>query len=160
MPLCVRYEGKEKGHVRNVVTARSECSPDSTAIARTELEGVASIVVELVDTEDPIKVGGEETYKIRVHNQCSSPETDVVVACKLPEGQRLVNTSGTTEAISGKGSKQVLFRPVASLDPDETANWKVKVRGTRTGDMRFRVAVDSDQHGRPVRESEATRVFN
>jgi uncharacterized repeat protein (TIGR01451 family) len=131
-----------------------------TAIARTQLEGVASMVVEVVDTQDPIRVGSDEIYEIRVHNQGSAPETDVLVACELPDGQQFVSASGTTDARTRSGAKQVLFEPVVRLAADETATWKVKVRGTRAGDMRFRVQVDSEQHGRPVRETEATRVFD
>ncbi len=157
--LDVRFEGQDKGYIRNVASARSECAADVTAIARTELEGVASMVVEVVDTEDPIRVGGHEEYQIKVHNQGSAPETDVMVACALPAGQQFVSASGTTDARTRAGASEVVFEPVESLESDETATWKVRVRGTETGDMRFRVAVDSDQHGRPVRESEATRVF-
>lgn len=160
VPLTVRFEGQDRGYVRSVVTAHSKCSTDVTAIARTELEGVATMVVEVVDTQDPIRVGGEEIYEIRVHNQGSKAETDVMVVCELPDGQRFVSSSGTTQTRGRSGANRVVFRPVAELAADETATWKVKVRGTQTGDMRFRVQVDSDQHGRPVRETEATRVFD
>lgn len=158
VPLSVRFKGTDKGYLRSVVTARSECSMDVTAIARTELEGVASMVVEVVDTQDPIRVGSEEVYEIRVHNQGSAPETDVMVTCEVPDGQQFVSASGSTKVKSS--SKTIVFHPVKRLGPDDTARWKVRVRGIRSGDMRFRVAVDSDQHGRPVRETEATRVFD
>lgn len=160
VPLTVRFEGTEKGYVRNVATARSACATDVTAIARTQLEGVASMVVEVVDTHDPIRVGNNEVYEIRVHNQGSAPETDVLAACELPDGQSFLSASGTTDARAHAGAQHVVFRPVEHLAADDAATWKVKVRGTRAGDMRFRVQVDSDQHGRPVRETEATRVFN
>lgn len=160
VPLSVRFEGENKGHVRSVATARSACSADVTAIARTHLEGIASMVVKVVDTQDPIRVGNDEVYEIRVHNQGSAPETDVLVECVLPDGQELISASGTTTTRSGPGASKIVFRPVTELAADETATWRVKVRGTRAGDMRFRVAVDSDQHGRPVRETEATRVFD
>lgn len=159
--LSVRLEGEQKGYLRSVVTARSKCSTDAeaaTAIARTRLEGIASMVVEVVDTRDPIRVGNEEVYEIRVHNQGSAPETDILVACELPPGQRFVSASGATNVHST--SDQIVFRPVARLAADETATWEVKVEGEEPGDMRFRVTVESDQHGRPVRETEATRVFH
>lgn len=158
VPVTVRFEGEDDGYVRNVVTARSACSADVTAIARTRLEGIATMVVEVVDTQDPIRVGNDEIYEIRVHNQGSAPETNVLVRCRLPEGQEFVSARGTTDLRSG--SREVVFQPVRTLAADETARWNVKTRGTRTGDMRFQVTVDSDQHGRPVRETEATRVFD
>ncbi len=157
VPLSVRYEGTDKGYIRTVASARARCAADVTAIARTQLEGVASMVVEVVDTEDPIRVGNEEVYEIRVHNQGSAPETNVLVTCELPDGQEFVAARGTTDVRSS--STTIVFEPVKNLTADETAIWKVHVRGTRTGDMRFRVMVESDQHGRPVRETEATRVF-
>lgn len=160
MTLSVRFMPKKKGYIRSVATARSKCAADVTAIARTRLEGVASMVVEVVDTQDPIRVGATETYEIRVKNQGSAPETNVMVACQLPPGQEFLSAKGETQAKSRTGAKNVILRPVKKLSPGQTANWKIQVRGTQAGDMRFRVAVDSDQHGRPVRETEATRVFD
>ncbi len=158
--LSVRFMTADKGYIRSVATAQSKCASDVTAIARTKLEGVASMVVEVVDNQDPIRIGETETYEIRVKNQGSAPETNVMVSCKLPDGQEFISAEGTTNARSRTGAKQVILRPVPKLTAGQEAKWKIKVRGTRAGDMRFRVAVDSDQHGRPVRETEATRVFD
>ena len=156
----VRYESQDGGVMRNVVTAKSLCSSDTTAIARTKLRGVASMVVEVVDTEDPIKVGDEEVYKIRVTNQGSAPETNVMVECTIPGEMRLVSANGASETNGNGRSDDIYFRPLRELKAGETAEWEVKVQRIQPGDLRFAVTVDSDQHNRPVRETEATRVFN
>jgi uncharacterized repeat protein (TIGR01451 family) len=158
--VSARFRGQDTGHLRTVASASSRCVSDLTDIARTELQGVATMLVEVVDNRDPVRVGADEIYEVRVHNQGSAPETDLVVTCTLPEGTELLSADGATKPRSGTEAKRVVFHPVAQLAADDTATWHVKVRGTNAGDKRFRVEVDSDQHGRPVRETEATRVIN
>jgi uncharacterized repeat protein (TIGR01451 family) len=157
--LAYRVRGTDEGSYRAIAKAEAICTGEVTDMVQTKLEGVAAMVVEVVDNRDPNKVGQEEVYEIRVTNQGSAPETNVIVHCELGEGQRLISTTGETDTGAKRGARKVTFNPVESLTAGQTAEWSVKVDCNTEGDIRFYVEVNSDQHTRPVRETEATRIY-
>ncbi|MCK6461033.1 MAG: hypothetical protein L6Q95_14205 [Planctomycetes bacterium] len=65
--------------------------------------------------------------------------------------------TGATKA--DETGQKITFKPLASLAPGEKATWKVDVKTVGTGDTRIKVAMTSDQLGRPVEETEATNVY-
>ena len=50
------------------------------------VEGLAAIMFEVRDSEDPIEVGGETSYEIRVVNQGTKAATNVQVVVDLAAG--------------------------------------------------------------------------
>src|SRR5262249_50531155 len=44
---------------------------------KTVVEGLSALLIELVDTEDPIEVGGDTAYEVRITNTGSKTETDI-----------------------------------------------------------------------------------
>ena len=60
------------------------------------VEGLAAIMFEVRDVEDPIEVGGETSYEIRVVNQGTKAATNVQVAVTLPPGLEVISASGET----------------------------------------------------------------
>ena len=48
------------------------------------VEGIAAILFQVADTVDPIEVGGETTYEVRVVNQGSKAAANVQLAVDLP----------------------------------------------------------------------------
>src|SRR5260370_42493251 len=55
------------------------------ADVKTRAEGVASLVTEVGDTEDPIEVGAETPYEVRIVNTGSKDDGNVQLACIVPE---------------------------------------------------------------------------
>ena len=70
---------------------------------------------------------------------------------------KFISASGETETSITDGT--ISFEPLASLAPGEKATWKVVVRATDVGDVRFRATMDSDQLTRNVEETEATNFY-
>jgi uncharacterized repeat protein (TIGR01451 family) len=158
--VTVRLRGKEPGVVRFVGTARGVCTGDVSEIVSTRLEGVPAILVEVVDKQDPNRVGEEEVYEIQVTNQGTAPETNVIVQAGLEDQEEFVSATGATPTAAKPPVKTITFQPLAALNAKETAVWRVVVRCVAPGDVRFHVEVTSDQHGRPVRETEATSIYD
>jgi uncharacterized repeat protein (TIGR01451 family) len=156
--VFVRYraEGAERA-IRNVITARGACGGSASAAVVTELKGVPAILVEVVDVYDPHRIGETEEYRITVTDQGSAPETNIRIVCEVPEEMTYLRATGPTPPTEENG--RVRFAPLPSLGPKQSATWSVFVRCDRPGDVRFAVSVDSDEHGRPVRETEATRIY-
>ncbi len=121
------------------------------------VEGLAAIMFEVRDLEDPIEVGGETGYEIRVVNQGTKAATNVKVAINLPPGMKVISAEGETRHAT-QGSS-ILFEPLAQLAPKADTVYRLKVQGLQAGDQRVTVEVNTDDLGQPIRREESTRVF-
>ncbi len=146
----------QTGTVRNVATAQAYCASGQGATT-TEVKGVPAILLECVDLADPIEVGGNETYVITVTNQGSAVGTNIVIATTLPAEQTYVSSNGPTKA-KAEG-KKVTFAPLASLAPKAKATYRVVVKASAAGDVRFGVQLTSDQMDSPASETESTHQY-
>ena len=121
------------------------------------VEGLAAIMFEVRDVEDPIEVGGETDYEIRVVNQGSKAATNVQVLVTLPPGLEVLSASGETRhTVQGGG---VVFEPLAQLAPKTDTLYRVQVKGVQPGDQRVTVQVSTNDISQPIRREESTRVF-
>ncbi|MEM6799277.1 MAG: hypothetical protein AAF589_07155, partial [Planctomycetota bacterium] len=129
---------------------------DQAAMA-VQIEGIAALNFEVLDVEDPIEVGGETVYEVRVTNQGTKAATNVGVRFATPAGLRAVAASGEGRHSVQNGA--VVFAPLERLAPQAEALFRVRVEGVQAGDQRMVVEVSSDDLGQPVRKEESTRVF-
>jgi uncharacterized repeat protein (TIGR01451 family) len=121
------------------------------------VEGAPSIAFQVVDTADPIEVGGETTYEITVANNGSKEATNVQLAVTLPEAMRAVDAAGPSRhTIAGR---QVQFQPLAQLQAKSETKFQVRVLCTAAGDHRCHVQLSSDDSRTPVTKEEGTRVY-
>ncbi len=154
--MTVTVQCNESGVFRNDTVARAYCT-EAKASATTDVEGIAAVLLEVIDKDDPIEVGQNETYEIVVTNQGSADATNVVINCYLPTQQEFVAAHGPTEATNT--GPQVSFAPAASLPPGGKLVYRVTVKGKGTGDVRFRTTMTSDQTTSPVEETESTHIY-
>jgi uncharacterized repeat protein (TIGR01451 family) len=118
-------------------------------------EGVAALRFEVIDVEDPVETGKEAIYEIRLTNQGTGPCTNVNITGFPAEGTSPVAANGPTQVRVTAG--QLLFDPIAKLDVKGEAIYRVRVRGTQPGDMKFKVQVSCDQIKSPITKEENTR---
>jgi uncharacterized repeat protein (TIGR01451 family) len=124
----------------------------------TLVEGVPAILIEVVDIDDPIEIGAETTYEIRVINQGSKPATNVRITAQVPSQFSIVDATGPSDYhIEGD---QIVFDPVPRLGPRADTAYRVHVSGQAVGDVRFRVHLATDQMTEPVIEEESTRIYS
>lgn len=134
-----------------------EPAPAPAAPAVEEPAAPGGILLKVVDTKDPVEVGGSETYAITATNQGSVVDTNVTIVCTLEDSQEYASSSGATEAtVEGN---VITFAPFAALEPKTTAEWHVVVKALKVGDVRFKATMTSDQLTRPVEETEATNHY-
>jgi uncharacterized repeat protein (TIGR01451 family) len=145
------------GMMRNVASVTATCSGTTQAEARTQVVGIPAILLETVDLEDPIEVGANETYQITVTNQGSADGTNIRVVCTLPAEMDYVRSDGPTRATAV--GKTVTFAPLARLAPKAKAVYRVVAKGTKAGDVRFKVELNSDQMTSPASETESTHIY-
>ncbi len=124
---------------------------------RVSVDGVASLAFEVRDLQDPIEVGDDTIYEVRVLNEGTKAATGVIVRVEAPSGMRIAAAQGQTGARTS--ATRAEFAPLARLEPGEKAAYRVKIIGGEAGDQRVTVLVESDGLDRPIRREESTRVY-
>jgi len=153
----VTYSATKEGTYTNTATAKAECASPVSASARTVVKGIAAILLEVIDVEDPIELGTNDTYVITVTNQGTSDGTNISIVCTLEENVEYASASGPTTA--NVKDRVVTFGLLPRLAPQAKATWRVVVKAVKAGDVRFKVTMNSDQLRRPVEETESTEMY-
>jgi hypothetical protein len=117
--------------------------------------GLPAVLLEVIDLADPVLVGTDVIYVIRVLNQGTIPLTNLKIVARTEAGQSFVSGSGASEVAAGS---EAMINPgiIALLNPQQEIEWRIVVKAEQAGDMRFVVALAADQFARPVMETEAT----
>lgn len=155
--VAYRVKATTVGEMPDRAAARCERGGDVRSDATFVVEGIPALSLEVVDLEDPVEVGGELTYEIRVVNQGSCPCTNIQITAQIPDG--LQAREGTGPSPYRANGSQVVFEPLAKLGTKADAVYRVKVRGMQPGDYRFRVQMTCEQLHQPVNKEEASRVY-
>jgi uncharacterized repeat protein (TIGR01451 family) len=150
--------GLEGGTYCNEVSAESaEYGLSGSDNACTEWKGYPALLIEVIDTEDPLLVGEETTYVIQITNQGTAQDTNVSLSVRLPGELEVVSAAGDTQGtISGNA---VEFAAYPVLEAKEIIEFRVVARAVAEGDARFRAQMESDLLRSPVPEEEATQVY-
>jgi uncharacterized repeat protein (TIGR01451 family) len=147
---------QEKGELAATSRARAYCGAGK-ARDTMEIEGIPAILLEAIDKHDPIEVGAQTTYLVRVTNQGSAVGTNISIKVMLPKEQQFMGAEGPTKGqVSGN---TIDFLPLSRLEPGQQATWTIEAKGTDTGDVRFRVELNSDQMTSSAMEEESTHIY-
>ncbi|CAA6678854.1 Unannotated [Lentimonas sp. CC4] len=150
--------GLEEGTYCNQVSASSaEYGLSGNDDACTEWRGYPALLIEVIDTEDPLLVGEETTYIIQITNQGTAPDTNVKLDIQIPRELSVVSAAGDTQGtITGNN---VNFAAYPSLAAKEIIQFRVVAKALSVGDARFKAQMNSDLLKTPVPEEEATQVY-
>ncbi|QDT37481.1 COG1361 S-layer family protein [Stratiformator vulcanicus] len=155
--LSLELTASEAGVFEHLAGAISEHGARAETSVQTEVDGIASLVLEVVDLDDPVEVGRETAYEIRVKNVGTKEAANVDISCKLPEGVMLLDARGPS---AHKATGQVIFfRPLDNLGAGKTAVFQIHVKGSIEGDQRFRVRLASDSITEPLIFEELTKYY-
>lgn len=121
------------------------------------VEGIASIAFQPMDVTGPIEVGGETIYEVRVVNQGSKAASNVRLSVLLPPELQPLAADGPTRHAIEPG--RIVFEGLARLAPKADANYRIKAKGIRAGDLRTKFQLMTDEMQTPVTKEESTRVY-
>jgi uncharacterized repeat protein (TIGR01451 family) len=127
----------------------------------TRVQGAASLVVDVTDAEDPLDVGQEAAYEIRVTNVGSIAAGKVQLEVTLPVEMEFAGAEG---AVSVKGAgpsadRKLTFESLPSLAPKSDLVVKIRCRCLKPGDARVRATVSATELSRPIVSEAGTTVF-
>lgn len=121
------------------------------------VEGIASPSFQVTDTSDPVEVGGETTYQIRVFNQGSKAASNVQLLVLLPSELRVVAAEPTARQSSDP--RRIVFDPLQHLAPKAETIYRIRVQAIKPGNHRMRAQLSADEM-EPVTKEESTRVYS
>jgi len=154
----VRATARGIGDLINRAAATADGSLSAKSENAVHVEGMAALELEVVDLDDPVEVGAETSYEIRVRNQGTAPSTGLQIMATAPPGMAIRGAEGPTRnRIQGQ---QVVFEALQRLAPRADVRFRVRVVGLKAGDMRFKVQMNADHLKQPVYEEESTQVYD
>jgi uncharacterized repeat protein (TIGR01451 family) len=145
------------GDFTHVAGVLSEQGVKADTTCKTKVDGTASLIVEIVDLDDPVEVGAETAYEVRIRNDGSKAAGNVKIACELAKGVELLGAKGPTQSATKDG--RITFEPLPSLEPGKSAVYRIQVKGTLAGDLRFRAHVSSDANSKTLTYDELTKFY-
>lgn len=149
----IKLTGQTGGSLCNSVTASGGGVSDS-AQACTTWRGVAGVLLEMVDDPDPIQVGENCLFTIRITNQGFADIHNVKTVLECDESVKPVSSEQGT--VSGQ---TVNFPIAAVIGPKATLTYRVTVKGIKAGDSRNKTVITCNELRAPVGKEESTTVY-
>ena len=144
------------GSVDVVATANSVCAGSVNNKATTMFNTIPAILLETVDEHDPVKVGDYVIYDLKVTNQGSGPDNNLVVKAMIPDGEQFDSVEGPTQPTAD--GMNLTFPTIPSLGTKETVTWKIKVKAAKAGDVEFKTTATCDGVGTSSK-TETTKLY-
>jgi len=155
--LSVRVQPRKPGELAQEVVARAEALPEARAQSILQVEAHSDLKVSVTPRDNPLEVGRDTIYEVRVQNHGDAPATNVQLKLTMPLGL----TPGFAQGPSGHRveNRIVTFDPVPRLPPRTQAVFHLGATAQAEGDWRVRVQVRSDQDRQPLVREVATMAY-
>ncbi len=147
----------QSGEHRISAAAKADEGVVGKAEVVTRVESVPSVTLDVSEDDDPVEVDTETVYRIRVTNHGTRPATHVQVAAEVPQEMQVLKLSGP--AVGAVKGQEIVFPPLATLEPGKSEEYQVRVQCRQSGQVRFRAFFRSDDTPNAVIEEEHTRVY-
>ena len=155
--VCATFISRQPGQLAFTATARGTSGNMAETRCDSQVAGIPAILLETADLDDPIELGKEVIYEIKVTNQGSAPGTNLKVTCNLPDSEEFVSGTGPTPVQAQERAVTMDTLPV--LAPKAQAVWRVTVKALKPDDARFKVFISSDQFLQPIQKDESTHLY-
>ena len=123
----------------------------------TNVQALTELVFTVKDIHDPIEVGSETMYEVRIVNNGNTVATNVQVAAEMPEQLTPIKGEGPTKVLVE--GQRIFMEPLARIAPRDEVVYRISARGIGAGDHVIAVQLVSDQSQTPVTKEESTKVY-
>ncbi len=136
----------------------ADLNQTTSAICKLNVEHLTDIFFDIDDVVDPIEIGNETSYKLRIVNQGTKTATNVQLQVDFPQGIQPTGVDGNVTAnIRGQ---QIAFVPITSMNPGDTIEITIRGKGITAGDHRIAANLIADGREVNVSKQESTRVYS
>ncbi len=155
--LCASFTASTPGNLSFEASALGQSVNPAQSSCATKVFGISAILIDAIDLEDPVQVGSEVTYEIKVTNQGSTAGTNIRLLFNIPASEEYISGGGATPVRVSSGVVET--EPLPNLASKAVAVWRVIVKAKEAGDVRFKIELTSDQFTRPIHEEESTLLY-
>jgi uncharacterized repeat protein (TIGR01451 family) len=156
--LSLRVQPRSPGQFPHEVVAKAEALPEARSSAVYKVEGFANLNIDIANRDNPLELGKETVYTVRIANKGTSVATNVQLTLVLSDGLEATSNVQAPTAPQLQG-RQLVFAPLARLAPGGSTLFVVGVRSTKIGEQRVRAQVVSAEHRTPLAREEHTQVY-
>ena len=155
--LICEMNSKQIGQFSQVVHVVSDAGVQAEAEIETRVDGIASLTMEVVDRDDPVEVGAETAYEIRVKNDGSKSAAGVIVTCDLPVGMEFLSAEAPVDQVLE--GRQLIFKPIGQIAAGDQATIRIAMKVGREGSHRLRARMTGGGLAEPIQLEEVTRAY-
>jgi uncharacterized repeat protein (TIGR01451 family) len=152
--LCTELKCQSVGTLNFQANASSAAAAQVQSACNTEVIGLPAILFEKADNPDPVPIGSNTIYTVKVTNQGSAPDSNVQVIVTVDT--ELVPLSTSEGTISGQ---TVTLPLVPKLDARQMVTYKITAKGVIAGDAHTKFTLSSDMLSSPLSSEESTTVY-
>jgi len=150
--------GVKSGTAVNTATVTTHEGATSTDSLNITVLGAPGAHMALIDSSDPVAVGDQFTYTIKVLNQSESNTLHNMTIVGLIPGEMVYISADGPTSFTVVG-QEVRFGAVATLKPGDTVEFHIKVKATAAGSAVFNATMRWDEFGESIVNQEGTTVF-
>jgi uncharacterized repeat protein (TIGR01451 family) len=147
----------EPGEYQHQVTAHAARGLRASNGILTRVEGVSTLVLEVKESDNPVEVGAETTFEVRITNNGSKTENDIKLVAVVPDQMQFKSATGPTRF--QQQGKEIVFEPLPRLEAKGDSVFRVTATATSPGDARFKAQLTSASVSEPVVEMQSIRVY-
>ncbi len=156
--MTLTFRAQEARTRSITVAANAYCADTVSDKVSIDLTGVQAIRLETIDLVDPVVVGEQTTYEVKVKNQGTAEGVNVGITALLPQELSFVSAQGDTN-VTARGN-ELTFQPLGTLPPGEVATWRITARADSPAKTRLQLELTSDATTRPITEQEPTTIID
>jgi uncharacterized membrane protein len=121
------------------------------------VEHLVDIFFDIDDAIDPIEVGSDTSYQMRVVNQGTKTASNVQLQVDFPPGLFPDSVDGNLRhQIKGQ---RVIFEPISSMPPGQEVTMSINATGKSPGDHRVVANIRADGREVAFSKEDTTRVY-
>jgi uncharacterized repeat protein (TIGR01451 family) len=155
--FALKTTPKALGEQVSRAVARDERGAETRVESAVFVEGLTALLLEVVDVDDPVAIGSDMRYEIRVLNQGTAANTNVQLLVALPPGTTVKNVN--SPVAHRANSQQIAFDPLPTLAARADVVYRISLASQQAGDQRLKVQLSSDQVKTPINKEESTHVY-
>lgn len=154
--VTVTVSANAIGNVPLSATASCKCAAPATTNCQVAYVGIPAMLLDGVDDPDPVQLGGNTTYTLKVTNQGFADLTNVTLETTLDAANLMqyVSSSGGTLA----GTK-VTFPAIPVLKPKESRTFTIVVKAVGEGQVQVRAEAKSNEITRTLIKTETSNFY-